>query len=168
MDKIIRGRVWAFGHDVDTDVMAPWKTIHASWEERRGNVLHTRPGFVDEVRPGDIIVAGRNWGCGSSREQAAENMKLLGLGAVVAESFARIYFRNSIAIALPALACPGVQAAFEEGDEMEVDLKKAIVRNRTQGTDLTGRPYTADMLTIIEKGGLMNVLKERLTEKSGG
>ena len=167
MDMLIKGRVWKFGHNVDTDVMAPWKTINSGWEERRGNVLHNRPGFVDQVRPGDIIVAGRNWGCGSSREQAAENMKLLGLGAVVAESFGRIFFRNAIAIALPSVACPGVSEAFEEGDEMELDIKTGLVRNLTQGAELQGRPYTPDMLAIIEKGGLMNVLKERLADRAG-
>jgi len=161
----IEGRVWKFGDNVDTDVMAPWKTLNLGWEERRDSVLHTRPGFVNEVRPGDIVVAGRNWGCGSSREQAAENMKRLGVAAVVAESFGRIYFRNSIAIALPAVVCPGVHGAFEEGDRMELDLSTCLVRNVTRGLQLKGQPYTQEMLSIVEKGGLMNLLRERLGER---
>ncbi|MBU2551121.1 MAG: 3-isopropylmalate dehydratase small subunit, partial [Proteobacteria bacterium] len=165
MDMNIRGRVWKFGHDVDTDVLAPWNSMSQSWEERRGVILPIRPGFADQVRPGDIVVAGGNWGCGSSREQAAENMKLLGLAAVVAESFGRIYFRNSIAIALPAVVCEGVHAAFEEGDELELELDTCRVRNVTRGLELAGRPYTREMLEIIGKGGLMNLLKERLAEK---
>ena len=162
VEKRIRGRVWKFGHNVDTDVMAPWKTLSQLWEERRSSVLHPRPEFVEQVQPGDIIVAGRNWGCGSSREQAAENLKLLGLGAVVAESFGRIYFRNCIAIAFPNVVCPGAWEAFEEGDELELELATAKVRNLTRSGELPGQPYTEGMLEIIEKGGLLKVLEERL------
>jgi 3-isopropylmalate dehydratase small subunit len=162
MNTRIQGRVWKFGHNIDTDAMAPWKTMNASWEERRAHVLHTRPGFVDQVAAGDIIVAGRNWGCGSSREQATENIKRLGVAAVVAESFGRIFFRNAIAIALPGIVCPGVHDAFEEGDEMIIDLESSGIKNSTRGTALTGQPYTPDMLRILKKGGLMNVLRERL------
>jgi 3-isopropylmalate dehydratase small subunit len=163
MNGLISGRVWKFEDNIDTDVLAPMKTIMAGWEERRGNVLLTRPGFVDMVEPGDIIVAGRNWGCGSSREQAAENIKLLGVAAVVAESFGRIFFRNAIALALPCVICPGVHDAFDEGDRMKLNLEDCLVRNTTQGTELRGRPYTADMLAIVQKGGLMNVLRDRLS-----
>jgi len=162
MQTRIRGRVWKFGDDVDTDVMAPWNTISAPWEERRGSVLHIRPGFVDQVRPGDLIVAGRNWGCGSSREHAPENLQLLGIGAVVAESFGRIYFRNCVAIAFPNLVCPGIAAACQEGDELELDIESGRVRNLTRGTELEGEAYARDMLEIVEKGGLMKVLEERL------
>ncbi len=158
----IRGRIWKFDHNVDTDVMAPWKSISSSWDERRNDVFHIRPEFVDEVRPGDIIVAGCNWGCGSSREQAAENIKRLGLSAVVAESFGRIFFRNAIALALPAVSCTGVHEAFEEGDILELELGDNTVRNLTKGNKLSGHPYTRDMLAIMEKGGLMNLLKEKL------
>lgn len=159
---IIKGRVWKFDHNVDTDVMAPWTSLGQPWEERRKVILHNRPGFSDQVKPGDFIVAGRNWGCGSSRENAPANLKELGLAAVVAESFGRIYFRNSVAIAFPNIACTGVHEAFEEGDEIELDLKTARVRNLTRSTEIQGQPYTEEMLNIIEKGGLMNVLKERI------
>jgi 3-isopropylmalate/(R)-2-methylmalate dehydratase small subunit len=142
--------------------MAPWTSLGQPWEERRKVILHNRPGFSDQVKPGDFIVAGRNWGCGSSRENAPANLKELGLAAVVAESFGRIYFRNSVAIAFPNIACPGVHEAFEEGDEIELDLETARVRNLTRSTEIQGQPYTEEMLNIIEKGGLMNVLKERI------
>jgi 3-isopropylmalate/(R)-2-methylmalate dehydratase small subunit len=166
VETTIRSRVWKFDHDVDTDVMAPWNSLGLPWEERRKAMLHIRPGFVENVRSGDIIVAGRNWGCGSSREQAPENLKLLGLGAVVAESFGRIYFRNSIAIAFPNIVCPGVWEAFEEGDEMELDLETAVVRNLTRAAELRGQPYTQAMLHIVEQGGLLNVLQERLQNQT--
>lgn len=164
MTAVIRGRVWKFGDNVDTDVMAPWNTLSLTWEERRSTVLATRPEFVEKVQPGDIVVAGRNWGCGSSREHAAENLKLLGLGAVVAESFGRIYFRNCVAIAFPNLVCPGIVAACSEGDELEVDIASGAVRNVTSGASLQAIPYTADMLAIVSAGGLLEVLKKRLQE----
>ena len=164
MQTRIRGRAWKFGDDVDTDVMAPWNTISEPWEERRATVLHVRPGFADQVSPGDIIVAGRNWGCGSSREQAPENVQLLGVGAVIAESFGRIYFRNCVAIAFPNLVCPGIAEGCEEGDELEVDIGSGRVRNLTQGTELEGEAYTPDMLEIVEKGGLLKMLEERMKE----
>ena len=166
MNSTIKGKVWKFGDNVDTDVMAPWNSMGEPWEERRKVILHNRPGFVDQVEPGDIIVAGENWGCGSSRENAPANLKELGLGAVLAESFGRIYFRNSIAIAFPNVACAGVHEAFDEGDELELDLETATVKNLTKNTVLTGQPYTGEMIKIIKKGGLMNVLKERMAASS--
>lgn len=164
MNTVIRGRVWKFGDNIDTDVMAPWNTLSMTWEERRETVLQTRPDFVAQVRPGDIVVAGRNWGCGSSREHAAENLKLLGLGAVIAESFGRIYFRNCVAIAFPNMACPGIHAACEEGDDIELDIAGGLVRNLTRATHLQAAPHTADMLAIVAAGGLLEVLKKRLAE----
>lgn len=166
MQTLIRGRVWKFGDNVDTDAMAPWNTLSLPWEERRKSVLQIRPEFVEGVQPGDIVVAGRNWGCGSSREHAPENLKLLGVAAVVAESFGRIYFRNGIAIAFPNLACPGIHAACEEGDEIEIDLCGGTVRNLTRGAVLQARPYTEDMLAIVERGGLLEVLKERMAARN--
>jgi 3-isopropylmalate/(R)-2-methylmalate dehydratase small subunit len=168
METRIKGRVWKFGHNIDTDAMAPWKSISSSWEERRAHVLHIRPGFIDLVQKGDIIVAGRNWGCGSSREPAAENITRLGVAAVVAESFGRIFFRNAIAIALPGIVCPGIHDAFEEGDIMMIDLDTCRVTNQTRPAELTGQPYTKEMLDIHQKGGLMNVLKDRIARTQEG
>ena len=167
MEGLIRGRVWKFGDDVDTDVMAPWNTLSLSWEERRKAVLHVRPEFAANVKPGDLIVAGRNWGCGSSREQAPENLKLLGVGGVVAESFGRIYFRNCVAIAFPNLVCPGIHDACQEGDEIEFELRSGLVRNLRGGVELRGTPYTQDMLAIVEAGGLLEVLKRRVAAEQG-
>lgn len=165
MTWALRGRVWTFGDNVDTDQMAPWNHMGDAWDERRTHLFPTRPDFPRDVRAGDIVVAGRNWGCGSSREQAPENIKQLGVSAVVAESFGRIYFRNSIAISLPGIACPGVRAAFEEGDEIELDVESAVVRNLSRGTELHGHPYTDDMLEIMRRGGLLEVLKDRLAQQ---
>jgi 3-isopropylmalate/(R)-2-methylmalate dehydratase small subunit len=162
----VRGRVWKFGHDVDTDAMAPWATITLPFEERRESVLRIRPEFAREVRPGDLVVAGRNWGCGSSREHAPENLKRLGLGGVLAESFGRIYFRNCVAIAFPNLACPGIHAACEDGDDVEFDVETGLVHNRSRGSELQAQPYTAEMLEIVRQGGLLEVLRRRV--EAGG
>lgn len=168
MTSALRGRVWVFGDDVDTDVMAPWNDMGLPWEERRERVLHTRPGFAAAVSPGDVVVAGRNWGCGSSREQAPDNLRLLGLAAVVAESFGRIYFRNCVATAFPNLACPEVRAAFREGDEIELDLASGAVRNPDSGAVLHGEAWNPDMLAILEAGGLLEVLKRRVAAAGQG
>ena len=152
-EKPIRGRVWKFGDNVDTDVIAPWNSLGLPWEERRKVVLQVRPEFAQDAKAGDVIVAGRNWGCGSSREHAPENLKRIGIAAVVAESFGRIYFRNGIAIAFPNIVCPGVTDAFEEGEDLKLDLATARVRNISRGIELQGQPYTPEMLSIIDKGG---------------
>lgn len=158
----VRGRIWKFGHDVDTDAMAPWATIARPFEERRDTVLRVRPEFARAVQPGDLIAAGRNWGCGSSREHAPENLKRLGVGGVLAESFGRIYFRNCIAIAFPNLACPGIFEACEDGDDVEFDIASGRVRNHTRNRDLQAHPYTPEMLEIVRQGGLLEVLRRRV------
>jgi 3-isopropylmalate/(R)-2-methylmalate dehydratase small subunit len=162
---LIRGKVWKFGDNVNTDAMAPGFAFKAPWEELKTLILHIHPKFVREAKPGDVIVAGKNWGCGSSREHAPANLKRLGVGCVLAESFGRIYFRNSVALALPSLICPGVSQAFDEGDELELELESAQVRNLTKGGKLQGEPLGQDMLAIIAKGGLIATLKERLKAK---
>lgn len=163
MEKI-KGSVWKFGDNIDTDVLAPFQAMNLPWEERKSRILHTRKGFTDQVRPGDIIVAGKNWGCGSSREQAAENIKNLGISAVVAESFGRIFYRNAVALALPAITCPGVLSSFDEGDILELDLHGSIVRNLSREVTLDTVAYTPDMINMIEMGGMLNSLKQKLAE----
>jgi len=162
---MIRGKVWKFGDNVNTDVMDPGFAHNTPWEELSKVVLHIHPKFVKEAKPGDVIVAGKNWGCGSSREAAPANLKRLGMGCVVAESFGRIYFRNSVAIAFPGIVCSGASGAFEEGDELELDLESAQVRNLTKGKKLQGEPLSLDMLAIMAKGGIIPALKERLKIK---
>jgi 3-isopropylmalate/(R)-2-methylmalate dehydratase small subunit len=153
-----RGRVWKFGDNVDTDRLAPYDSMALPWERRRPTVMRERPEFAAECRPGDILVAGRNFGCGSSREPAADNLRRLGLSCVLAESFARIYFRNTVAIGFPNLACPGISQACEDGDELEVHLVDGRVENLTRGAGLRAIPFDATMLEIIEAGGLLAVL----------
>ena len=157
----MRGRVWKFGNNVDTDAITPGKYIYAPREELLKHVLEViNPKFSREVKQGDVVVGGSNFGCGSSREEAPVVLKTLGVGAVVAESFARIFFRNGIAIGLPVLTCAGISVAFEDGDEMELDLSRARITNLTQGKTLHAQPLPEQMLDVLSKGGIGPLLKE--------
>ena len=162
MSTLIRGRVWKFGDNVNTDVMAPGFAFGRTGDELKKVVLHINRRFTEEAVPGDVIVAGNNWGCGSSRENAPANLKRLGIGCVVAESFGRIYFRNSIALAFPGIVCRGVAEHFADGDELELELEIARVRNLTSGVELVGEPLSRDMLDIIARGGIIRALQEKL------
>jgi len=163
MATLIRGKIWKFGDKIDTDVITPTKYLSLPLQEMKDHTLEPiNPRFAREVRPGDIIVAGRNFGCGSSRETAVTALKALKIGAVIAESFARIFFRNSIAQGLPILTCLQAPQYFEEGDEAELDVKQATVKNVSQGNLIQGIPLAQDMLDILEKGGILSLLKEKI------
>jgi 3-isopropylmalate/(R)-2-methylmalate dehydratase small subunit len=158
--EMIRGRVWKFGDNVDTDVITPGVYVNAPMEEMKKHVLEALdPRFPEEVRAGDIIVAGKNFGCGSSRETAPDAIKALGVGAVIAESFARIFFRNAVSIGLPVLPCPGVSGAFREGEEAELDISGARVTNLSSNRVLQGQPLAKDILDILSQGGTLTLLK---------
>jgi 3-isopropylmalate/(R)-2-methylmalate dehydratase small subunit len=158
MSIIVTGKVWKFGDHINTDYMAPSFNANLLWEQAKKNILHIHPAFTEAAQPGDVIVAGKNFGCGSSRESAPANLKKLGIGCVVAESFGRIFFRNSIAIALPVMACEGISTAFEEGDELELDFDHAVVTNLTRGTALQGPPLAPDLINIVTHGGILPLL----------
>jgi 3-isopropylmalate/(R)-2-methylmalate dehydratase small subunit len=153
-----RGRVWKFGDNIDTDRLAPFDSMSLPWEQRRATVMRERPEFAATCQVGDILVAGRNFGCGSSREPAPENLRLLGLSVVVAESFARIYFRNTVAIGFPNLACPGISDACQDGDELEVHVDGGRIRNLSTGIELEAEPLDPTMLDILSAGGLWALL----------
>jgi len=156
----IKGRVWKFGDSINTDVIIPGAFLASPIDVAKKHVLEAiNPRFAKEVRQGDVLVAGKNFGCGSSRESAPQALKSLGLGAVVAESFARIFFRNAIAIGLPVLTCPDVSKSFKDGDEIELDLEKAEVLKQG-GPTLKGQALPRQMLDVLNKGGVKGVLKE--------
>jgi 3-isopropylmalate dehydratase small subunit len=158
--EMIRGRVWLFGDNVDTDVITPGLYVDAPMEEMKKHVLEAlNPKFPKEVKAGDIIVAGKNFGCGSSRETAPDAIKALGVGAVIAESFARIFFRNAVSIGLPVLPCPGAYVAFREGEEAELDVSGAKVTNLSSNRILQGQPLAKDILDILSRGGTLPLLK---------
>jgi len=161
---VIHGRVWKFGGDVNTDVIYPGRYLPLT--DPAEMAVHAfegvRPEFARQVKTGDVIVAGKYFGCGSSREQAATCLKALGLGAVIAESFARIFYRNAINQGLPILVCPGVAEQVAEGQELEIDLRSGTIKNLTTGTALQAQPLPDFILEILEAGGLIPYLKGRL------
>ena len=160
MSLVIKGKVWKFGDDINTDYMAPGFINNQPWELARKSILHVHPGFTDGFQAGDVIVAGENFGCGSSREAAPANLKRLQVGCVVAESFGRIFLRSSVAIAFPVLICRGVSGAFEEGDQLELNYDASLVRNLTRGTEVKGTPLPAELVRIVAAGGMMQLLRQ--------
>ena len=159
---VLRGRVWKFDHDISTDVLSPGQYAVDPVEIRKLHVLESvNPAFAAEVQTGDVIVAGRNFGCGSSRETAAENLRALGVACVVAESLARIFLRNAVAVGLPVMICPGVHAAFADGDAIEVDLGSGRVFGERSGASLVGEPLPDEMREILAAGGMLATLRSQ-------
>ncbi len=153
------GRVWKFGDDINTDLMLPGPLLMASEAEQARAVFSAnRPGWVDQIGPGDIIVGGRNYGTGSSRP-AARSLHNLGLGALIAESINGLFFRNAVSFGFLALECPGVSAAFEEGQTAEISLADWTVRNRDSGAVLPLRPVPERLLSLMTGGGIYPLLE---------
>ena len=160
MEKI-RGKVWKFGDDINTDAISPGRYMNLPMDEIKKHALEVvDPEFALKVQPGDVIVGGGNFGCGSSREEAPAVLKACGIAAVVAESFARIFFRNAIAVGLPVAACHGVSDAFKQGDELELDLDSGRVTSLKTGAVLTSEPLPSEMKEVISRGGIMPMLEE--------
>lgn len=157
---VVTGKVWKFGDHINTDYMAPSSIEQTAWEEAKKHILIVHETFAKNCQPGDSIVAGRNFGCGSSRESAPKNLKQLGIGCIVAESFGRIFFRNCIAIALPVLICKGITGVFEEGDQLRLDLENAQVENISTGRVIKGLPLSPEILEIIKAGGIFSTSTE--------
>ena len=156
----IDGWVWCFGDDISTDLLSPGEYTLLPPEEQKLHTLESvYPRFPQQVQPGDVVVAGKNFGCGSSRETAPKNLQALGVACVVADSFARIFLRNSVAIGLPVLACTGVGEAFAEGDEIELDLATGLVRNTGSGAVLQGEPLPPEMREILTDGVMLAALR---------
>lgn len=162
MIEKITGRCWLLGDNIDTDQMAPGSSMSYEWEERKLTMFPQRQDIIENATNGDLLVGGENFGCGSSREQAVENLQLLGVKAVVAESFARIFFRNAIARALPVIICPGITNVTNEGDKLSINWNDFSVTNSRSKEVLNGVEYDSTMRSIIEHGGLLNVLKQKL------
>jgi 3-isopropylmalate/(R)-2-methylmalate dehydratase small subunit len=155
------GKVFKYGDDVNTDVLFPGKYTYTAMEpaEMAQHALEDLdPQFFKRVQPGDIIVAGKNFGCGSSREQAVLAPKYAGVAAVIAVSFARIFYRNCINSGLPALVLPDAARTLEDGDEAEVDLAAGVVR--TSKGDFTFPPFPPEVQAILDAGGLIEYLRE--------
>ena len=157
----IKGKVWKFGDGISTDHIAPGRLFHlrSNLPELAKHCMEdARPEFAGQVQPGDFIVGGRNFGQGSSREHAPTVIKLCGVGAVLAKSFARIFFRNCVNVGLPALIVD--TEALNEGDELEIDLEAGHIRNLTTGAALDAPPLPPVMRRIIEDGGMVEHIKK--------
>lgn len=157
-------RIWVFGDHVDTDAIIPACYLHTSDPAKlaRHCMEGLDAGFPDAVQPGDLIVAGENFGCGSSREHAPLAIKAAGVGCVIASSFARIFYRNAINIGLPIVACPDAFASASNGQEWEVDLEGGLVRNLTLGTEMKFEPFPPFMLELLRAGGLTAHTRNRI------
>ena len=161
---IFKGRVWKFGNDVDTDVIIPVQyTNGTDIKEMAEHCMEgLDPNFHSKVHTGDIMVAGRNFGCGSSREPAPLSIKGAGISCIIAKSFARIFYRNAFNIGLPILECSEASNSIQEGDEIEVDLNGGIIINLSQGETLQAKPIPQFMQELIQDGGLMKHIAKQL------
>ncbi|MFQ5676343.1 MAG: 3-isopropylmalate dehydratase small subunit [bacterium] len=160
----IKGKVHKYGSNVDTDVIIPARhCVSIKEEDLAAHCLEDLdPEFVKKVEPGDIIVAEDNFGCGSSRENAPIAIKGAKVGCVVANYFARIFYRNAINIGLPILECPEAVAATESGDSLEVDLEAGKIFNVTRGQTFQAVPFPDTMQEIINMGGMVNYVRKRI------
>ena len=152
------GHVFKYGDNVDTDVIIPARYLNATQGEELAKhcMEDIDKEFVHKVQKGDIIVANKNFGCGSSREHAPLAIKCAGVSCVIAETFARIFYRNAINIGLPIIECPEAARNIEDGDQVEVDFDSGMIYNRTKGTQFQGQPFPEFMQKIIAAGGLVN------------
>jgi 3-isopropylmalate/(R)-2-methylmalate dehydratase small subunit len=168
--SILEGRVWTLGKDVDTDqiISGKYLTILDPNELKKHVFEIALPEFAAGARPGDLIVAGENFGSGSSREHAPQAMRAIGVGAVVADSFARIFFRNAINLGIPAIEAPGVRAIFSSGDVGRVDLSLGRVTNVTTGVSVGFPPLPPHLLGLLEAGGLVEKVRRELAAQGAG
>ena len=160
-----RGKAFVFGDNIDTDLLAPGPYMRESAEVLASHCLEAiDPDFAREVKRGDIVVGGHSFGIGSSREQAVQSLVVLGVGAIVATSFARIFYRNALNFGLPALTCPDLQA--DRGDELEVRPVEGVVINHTSGKQYTCEKIPPELMDIVSVGGMMPWLARRLNNEA--
>jgi len=155
-------KAWVFGDNIDTDVIAPGRYMKYGIAEIARHCMESlEPTFASGVRKGDIVVGGRNFGAGSSREQAPEALKHLGLAALIAQSFAGLFYRNAINLGLPAVVCAQAKR-IRAGDDVELDLASGRIINRTTGETLDCEPVPPFLMRIVRDGGLLPHLEKRL------
>jgi 3-isopropylmalate/(R)-2-methylmalate dehydratase small subunit len=164
---LFRGRVWKFDDDIDTDVIIPARHLMTfDANELAKHVMEdVDPEFAGKVQEGDIIVAGKNFGCGSSREHAPIAIRGAGVSVVIAKSYARIFYRNSINIGLPLVECPEAVDDAEDGDILEVDTTEGAVINVRTGKEYLAKPHAPYVQEIVKAGGLMEAVAARVRER---
>jgi len=161
--SVLRGRAWKYADDVDTDVIIPARYLNTSdpVELARHCMEDIDASFAGKVSKGDIIVAGKNFGCGSSREHAPIAIKASGVSAVVARSFARIFYRNAFNMGLPIFEAPEAVDGIDAGDRLAVDMEKGVLRNETKGREYRFTPIPPFMQELVAAGGLLNYIANR-------
>jgi 3-isopropylmalate/(R)-2-methylmalate dehydratase small subunit len=164
MNSILTGKAWKYGDNVDTDVIIPARYLSTSVPEELAPhcMEDIDETFAKGVQKGDVIVAGSNFGCGSSREHAPVAIAGAGISCVVAGSYARIFFRNAINVGLPILECPEAVEEISKGDAVEVDLEKGTITDKTTGKIWTARPFPPFLRELIGSGGLVPWVRKRL------
>jgi 3-isopropylmalate/(R)-2-methylmalate dehydratase small subunit len=165
----IRGTIWKFGNDVDTDAIIPARYLNTSDPEElaRHCMEDADPEFVRKMKPGDIILAGKNFGCGSSREHAPIAIKGAGVGLVIAESFARIFYRNAFNIGLPILESAQAAAEIREGDEVQVDIEAGVIIDHTAQKRYQANAIPPFMRQLLEAGGLVPYVRRQRQKAAG-
>ncbi len=164
-----RGRCWKFGDYIPTDHIVPSHLVYRPMSEIVRHVLETvNPEFPKRVQPGDILVAGKHFGQSSGRAIAAKALQATGVACVVAENFARTFYRNAFEIGLPILECPGISEIVREGDVLEVDIEDGWVRNETTGQELQGKPTPPFLLEMLRAGGLIPFAPKLLEKLESG
>ena len=157
------GKVWVLDDDIDTDIIIPteYLALKTIDDMKQYGFSPLRPELAGQIQKGDIIVAGKNFGCGSSREHAPLCLKTAGVSCIIAETFARIFYRNSINIGLPIIECPEASREIEEGDEVEIDFDSGKIYDRTKGTEYQGQAFPPFMQKIIDSEGLVNYINSK-------
>ncbi len=165
-DKVSNGRAWVFGDNIDTDVLAPGRYMKGPVEEAAVHCLESvDPDFAGQVAPGDFVIAGGNFGLGSSREQAAQVLRILGVKAVIARSFGGIFYRNAFNLGLLAVLCPET-GRIDAGDRLALDAEAGVLRNLNSGARYACEPVPAHLLALIADGGLIPQLERRFKSNS--
>ena len=163
MQKVLKGKAFVYAANIDTDQIYPGRFLDLTDPDQIGQhaLEGADPNFVKEVQPGDLIVASTNFGCGSSREHAAITLKSAGVGAILADSFGRIFYRNVINLGVPLIVCPGISKIVKRGDVLTVDMTTGKVVNETTGASAEAQPLSEYVLNILESGGIKPMIKKQ-------
>ena len=166
MEKILQGKIFKLGKNIDTDQIYPGRFVELTDVEdvAKHALAGVDENFAKKIKPGDMIVAGTNFGCGSSREHAAITLKAIGISAVIAESFARIFFRNAINLGLPLITCPGITALVEENDILTVDIQTGEIKNDKGETIAKAEALSEYVMNILDNGGIKPMLAAKFVK----
>ncbi len=167
MQKVIEGKAFVFGANIDTDQIYPGRYLELTDvdEVAKHTMEGVDAGFVKEFHPGDIVAASTNFGCGSSREHAAVALKAVGVGAILADSFGRIFYRNAINLGIPLLVCPHISDVVRKGDTLKIDFESGLITNETTGATAQAQPLSDYVLKILESGGIKPMIREQYGQK---